>query len=446
MTPAARIAAAAEILAELDHAPAPADAVLANYLKARRFIGAKDRAAIAELLYGILRRRARLDWHLEQAGAAPSARTRMIAELALAQHRSPAEIAALFGGSRYAAPPLDAGERRLLGHLAGRRLEPPEMPERVRVECPDWAETPLRALFGPRFAEELAALNRPAPLDLRANALKADRETVRAALAAEGIVATPTPFSPWGLRVEGRPPLSATRAFREGLVEVQDEGSQLLASLVDARPGMQVVDFCAGAGGKTLALAATMANKGRIVACDVSARRLEQAGRRLRRAGVHNAERRTLSSERDPWVKRHKGQFDRVLVDAPCSGTGTWRRNPDARWGRGGPDLAELTALQAKILDSAARLVRPGGRLVYGTCSLLRAENEEQVAAFLAAHPDVASVPAATLLPGLAGDFLRLTPARHGTDGFFAAILERRPEAAAPAEQETSRQTVSSIS
>jgi 16S rRNA (cytosine967-C5)-methyltransferase len=216
------------------------------------------------------------------------------------------------------------------------------------------------------------------------------------------------------------------------LVEVQDEGSQIAALLVGARPGMRVVDFCAGAGGKTLALAAGMENRGKLVACDVSASRLERAVRRLRRAGVSNVERRALSSERDKWVKRHGSGFDRVLVDAPCLGTGTWRRNPDAKWRATPANLAELVIRQQEILVSAARLVRPGGRLVYATCSLLREENEDQAEAFLAAAPEFTLVPAALIWAETIGGsspggerYLRLTPAQHGTDGFFVATFER---------------------
>jgi len=269
---------------------------------------------------------------------------------------------------------------------------------------------------------------------LRVNLLKADRATARRALAGEGVDVAPTPWSPVGLRLNERVALGGLAAFKDGLVEVQDEGSQLTALLVDARPGMRVVDFCAGAGGKTLALAAGMANRGKLVACDVSARRLERAVRRLRRAGVGNAERRVLTSERDKWVKRHAGGFDRVLVDAPCLGTGTWRRNPGDKWRVTPEDLADLVVRQQQILRGAARLVQPGGRLVYATCSVLREEDEAQAEAFLAAEPEFSVVPAARAWHETIGGaapgsyrYLRLTPARHGTDGFFVAIFERKP-------------------
>jgi 16S rRNA (cytosine967-C5)-methyltransferase len=308
------------------------------------------------------------------------------------------------------------------------------MPRAVANDLPDWLEPYLERVFGRGLEREVAALNASALIDLRANLLKADRETARRALAAEGITAEPTPWSPVGLRLTERVPLGGLIAFKEGLVEVQDEGSQITALLAGARPGMRVVDFCAGAGGKTLALAAGMANRGKLVACDVSARRLERAVRRLRRAGVGNAERRVLTSERDKWVKRHAGGFDRVLVDAPCLGTGTWRRNPGEKWRVTPEDLADLIVRQQQILRSAARLVRPGGRLVYATCSVLHEEDEAQAEAFLAAEPEFSVVPAACAWnetiggPAPGGDrYLRLTPARHGTDGFFVAIFERQP-------------------
>ncbi len=308
------------------------------------------------------------------------------------------------------------------------------MPRWVASDVPEWLEPGLDRVFGLGLEREMAALNAPAPIDLRVNLLKADRETVRRALAAEGVRAEPTPWSPLGLRLAARAPLSGLQAFKDGLFDVQDEGSQLAALLAGARPGMRVVDFCAGAGGKTLALAAGMANRGKLVACDVSARRLERAGLRLRRAGVGNVERRVLSSENDKWVKRHAGGFDLVFVDVPCLGTGTWRRNPDAKWRARPEDLAELALRQQQILRSAARLVRPGGRLVYATCSLLREEDAAQAEAFLAASPDFALVPAARTWGETIGgaspggeDYLFLTPARHGTDGFFVALFERRP-------------------
>jgi 16S rRNA (cytosine967-C5)-methyltransferase len=264
---------------------------------------------------------------------------------------------------------------------------------------------------------------------MRVNLLKGDREQARAALAAEGWEVAVTSLSPWGLRIEGRRPVTSGPAFQTGLIEIQDEGSQLVAAMVGAAAGMRVVDWCAGAGGKTLALAGAMENRGQIVACDVSAPRLDGAVKRLRRAGVHNVERH-LVEPGDKWLKRRAGTFDRVLVDVPCTGTGTWRRNPDARLRLKETDLAELLPKQAGILDAAQSLVRKGGRLVYATCSLLEEENEAQVSAFLLRHPAFDVVPLARAWPLDApppgtGEFLSLTPAKHGTDGFFTAVLER---------------------
>lgn len=420
MKQAARVQTTIEAVATIFRRVQPADSVLSAFFRARRFIGAKDRSAIAEQVYAVLRAHARLGWWTDKAGLAHDARSQVLIWLMLTG--TPREVLAeLCSGGQYAPPALSPEEFKALGQLAGRTLDHPEMPEAVQLECPEWAESRLRAALGAGFVAEMQALLESAPLDLRINPVKTDRETAQKLLAGEEIVADPTPLSPLGLRVRGRPALAATKAFQDGLVEIQDEGSQMLALLVDAQPGHQVVDFCAGAGGKTLAIAALMKNKGRVIACDVLARRLTRAAERFRRAGLFNIETRALSSERDPWVKRHKGRFDRVLVDAPCSGVGVWRRNPDARWRTLGPPLEELVPLQQNILDSAARLVKPGGKLVYATCSLLREENEDQIATFLAAHPDFSEA---------ASSVLKLTPARHNTDGFFGAALVRTGEKA----------------
>ncbi|HEV7268790.1 MAG TPA: RsmB/NOP family class I SAM-dependent RNA methyltransferase [Falsiroseomonas sp.] len=435
MTPAGRIQAAIELLAALEAEPRrPADAIANDYFRARRFIGSGDRRAVSELAWGVVRQRIRLDWHLARAGAQPSPRLLLAAQLLVVEGWPPQKLAGHFTGDRFAPAPLEPAEVELVRRLAGSPLLHGDMPEGVRLNLPDWALPGLRARFGTRLATEAAAMEAAAPLDLRANLLRTTRDSARLALAGEGIPAEPMPFSPWGLRVADRRPVSATAAFKEGLVEVQDEGSQLVALVTDAQPGMRVADYCAGAAGKTLALAAAMGNRGHIVACDVSAVRLEGAGRRLRRAGVDNAERHRLVAG-DKWRKRRGRSFDRVLVDAPCTGSGTWRRNPDARLRTTARDLAELSAKQSVILDDASDLVRPGGRLVYATCSLLPEEDEMQIEHFLGRHPDfvVRPVPGlwAELRPGVPppgeGPFLSLSPAGHGTDGFFAAVLERRP-------------------
>lgn len=433
MTPAARLQASIELLDVLLETDAPADQAVAAFLRARRYIGGGDRRAILERVYGALRRRASLEWWLDRIGADVTGRHIAIAALALIENLDESRIGPLFDGRKFSPDPLTNSERRLIDALEGQALDHPDMPTPVRLEIPAWAEAPLRERFGDVFETEIAALNRPAPLDLRANTLAATREEAQEALAQEHVVAVPTNLSPLGLRVEGRPNLAATSAFKNGVVEVQDEGSQLIAALTDAQPGMRVVDFCAGAGGKTLALAAAMQNRGSIVACDIVKGRIDRASVRLRRAGVHNVQRRVLGGVRDPWIKRHAAGFDRVLVDAPCTGSGTWRRNPDQRWRMGPDSLESLNREQSAILDSAARLVKPGGRLVYATCSFFRDENEAQIEAFVARHPDFALLPIdrvwAAILPGsppAAGPMLMLTPARDGTDGFFLAILERR--------------------
>lgn len=455
MTPSARIQAVLELLEEIEKTPRPADGLASAYFRARRYIGSHDRGAVSTMLYAILRAHARLGWWLEKNEAGNTPRARLIAWLALAEQKTADQAGQLFSGGKFGPPPLAEEEKTLAEKLATHTLEHPEMPENVRAECPDWAYASLKKRFGGNFAHEMEALLEPAPLDLRVNSLKAARADILAELEKAGVKAGPCKLSPFGIRIHNRPALNTLPMLKEGRVEIQDEGSQLVAAAVEAGAGMQVVDFCAGAGGKTLAIAAQMKNKGRILACDVLEKRLKRSTERFRRAGIHNIETRPLKNERDPWIKKHRAKFDRVLVDAPCTGVGAWRRNPDARWraevdasenaeeteaqmpvkeagGRLqalGPGLEALVKLQAEILDSAARLVKPGGRLIYATCSLLPEENEEQVEKFLAAHADF------TLKPPV----LSLTPAENGTDGFFAAVMERAAisEPAKPAAQKT---------
>jgi 16S rRNA (cytosine967-C5)-methyltransferase len=472
MTPGAQLQAAIDLLHAIHAGSAPADRATAAFFRNRRYIGAKDRREVLDRTYAVLRRRAALDWWIDRTGQAPQDRdrARLIASLALLDGWSADRIAGSFDGGPYRPETLDATERRIAKAVAGKDIEAPEQPSSVRNEYPEWIAPYLERRFNGRVEEEMRAAIGTASTDLRVNTLKGTRAEAIAALKREGVEAAPTALSPVGLRVPGRPPLATMAVFKDGLIEVQDEGSQLVALLADARPGMRVADFCAGAGGKTLAMAAQMQNRGKIVACDVLEGRIERAAVRFARAGVHNVERRALSSERDPWVKRHAGTFDRVLIDAPCTGTGTWRRNPDAKWKLTPDDLAELAEVQRKILDSAWRLVKPGGRLIYATCSLLAEENEAQLEAFLAAHADFRLVPVTdvwrevfcnaappTVTPanepgsmvkaraspamdpgsgagvtnesGIGGDLssptLSLTPAQHGTDGFFVAVLER---------------------
>ena len=435
MTPAACLLATLDLTHEVESVPRPADAVVSGWFRERRYLRDADRGQISELLYTLLRHHARLSWWLERQGRQDTPRNRLLAWLALEGGRTRDQVQSLFSGGKFAPAVLTERERDLLAKLQGRTLDHPAMPEAVRGECPSWAVEPLRRRFGDAFPREMAALLTAAPLDLRVNPLKSTREAVLRALRDLGLQAEACRMAPYGVRVSERLSLASLPMLKTGEAEIQDEGSQLVAMLVDARPGERVVDFCAGAGGKTLAIATQMANKGQVIACDVLENRLKRGAERFRHAGLHNIQTRLLTSETDRWVKRHKGGFDRVLVDAPCSGTGTWRRNPDARWRALGDGLDNLLPLQARILASAARLVKPGGRLVYATCSLLPEENEAQVAAFLAAHPAFQVTPLREAAPQLTGsahpDYLSLTPARHDTDGFFAAVLQRE---AAPTE------------
>ncbi len=439
----------------------PMDAVVGDYMRFRRYIGSKDRAGIAERTYNIVRAHARLGWWLDKVQAADTPRLRVIAWLALGEGKDEVAITRLFDGSKYGPATLRDEEQKILSHLASHishdgeerdessesGLIHPDMPEAVRAECPPLYEQSLRGYFGADFAAEMAALIAPAPLDLRVNTWRANLEKVQNYLEAAGVATDPTPYSPAGLRARGKAYLAKTKAFAKGWVEIQDEGSQLIAAVCDAQPGMQVLDYCAGAGGKTLALAAAMQNKGRIVASDTAPRRLEKARPRFRKAGVHDIiEVRALSDEKTrKWLKRQKGTFDIVLADVPCTGTGTWRRNPDMRWRTYGPSLAELVEIQAEILDKVAKTVKPGGRLVYATCSLLPEENEKQIENFLKHHDGFELVPFSVILsdseaphaikpgdpsvvPLLQDDsqkYMRLTPHRHNTDGFFAAVLRR---------------------
>ncbi len=432
MKPSARIQAVIDLLEKTAASRVPMDATVGDYMRGRRYIGAKDRAAIVERVYAIVRAHARLRWHLAQHSAPVTARMQMLAWLCVGENMNAKQAENLFDGTKFSPAPLDDAERALLGALEGKILDDPAMPDAARAECPPEHEQALRVRFGAAFDEEMRAIMNPAPLDLRVNIRLKSRGEVLDSLKKDGVETDITPFSPWGLRARGKAFLSKTKAFVKGWVEIQDEGSQLVALLCGTKPGMQALDFCAGAGGKTLALAAAMNNKGRIVACDTEKGRLERARPRFRRAHVHDIiETRPLSDEKNrKWLRRQKGTFDAVLVDAPCSGSGTWRRNPDTRWRVFGPGLDDLLKTQAEILDRVAKTVKPGGRLVYATCSLFPQENEDQVTGFLARNPDFEILPLEQAWPEgsvspCAGPYMTLTPLQHNTDGFFAAVLRR---------------------
>lgn len=433
MTPGARAAAAIELADAIEADPRqPADRLVGAWFRRRRYAGSGDRAAIARLVYTLLRRRAQLDWWVECAGQRPDTRRRVVAALMLGEGWTTAQLDAAFDGGRYRPAPLDEAELALAAQCAGRPLDAPSQPLHVRGNIPEWLVEPLRVTLGERLEDELAALLLEAPVDLRVNLLKSSVGEAMALLAADGIEARPTPLSPIGLRLGSRVSLGGARAFRNGAVELQDDASQVACLMVGAQPGEAVVDFCAGAGGKTLALAAAMRNQGRLVACDISASRLARSRPRLARAGATIVEERLLDGAAGLWSGAEEGGFDRVLVDAPCSGTGTWRRAPEMRWRLGESELAGHVARQAAILESAVRLVAPGGRLVYAVCSLLGPEGEGQVLDFLRKRPDFEALPAKrdwarAIEAGYpCGDVhLRLLPGRDGSDGFFVSVMQR---------------------
>ncbi len=436
------IAHAEALLDEVLRFEMPADASASRYFKANPVLGHRDRGLIAESVFAVLRRK--LEYaQLAQSGS--GSLTRRMILLGLADTAGVEPIAAT----------LAPDERAWLRRVG--TVDRSTMPLATRTNLPEWLFDTLRARFAEREVEAIAAvLNRPAPLDLRVNTLATSRDDALQAMRAAGLEADATALAPHGIRLHGKPALGAQKIFLDGRVEVQDEGSQLLAALVGPKRGELVVDFCAGAGGKTLALGDLMRSTGRLYAMDVSAKRLAKLKPRLARSGLSNVHPVQIESERDPKLKRMAGKADRVLIDAPCSGLGTLRRNPDLKWRQTPATVAELAAKQAGILDAAARLVKPGGRLVYATCSMLGAENQDVVDAFVAAHDDfeLESATGVLVQQGIAlgervdaGVFLELWPHRTGTDGFFAAVLKRRSAwiAAAPADAPTTAETVDAI-
>lgn len=401
----------------------PADAVVSRFFRDNRGLGPRERATLAETVYTVLRKKLLFD-HMAPSGSGPKER-----RLAILGFHGPRD---------FLKSALTDQEKNWLDQCDAVTVD--DLMERHRHNLPEWLVKPLKDQLGDDFWPLVESLAHSAPLDLRVNALKDKRADVQKELAKAGIKATPTPYSPWGLRIDDKPALTKLDAFTRGAIEVQDEGSQLLALMLDAKRGEMVVDFCAGAGGKTLAIGASMRSTGRLYAFDVSAHRLDALKPRLARSGLSNVHPAAIAHERDDRVKRLAGKIDRVLVDAPCSGLGTLRRNPDLKWRQSAQSVEELVAKQTAILASAARLLKPGGRLVYATCSILPQENEAIAEAFGAAHPDFELLDAGALLEQLkvhdaqglcAGGesgsaYLRLWPHRHQTDGFFAAAWARK--------------------
>jgi len=405
---------------KFDH---PADAIVSRFFRDNRGLGPRERATLAETVYTVLRKKLLFD-HLAPSGSGPKER-----RLA---------ILGFYGPRDFLLSALNDQEKAWLAQCD--KVSPDDLMERHRHNLPEWLVQPLKDQLGDAFWPLVQSFNEGAGLDLRVNTQKAKRADVQKELAQAGIKATPTPYSPWGLRIAGKPAVNKHEAFVRGDFEVQDEGSQLLALLLDAKRGEMVVDFCAGAGGKTLAIGAAMRNTGRLYAFDTSAHRLDAFKDRFKRSGLSNVHPAAIAHERDERVKRLSGKMDRVLVDAPCTGLGTLRRNPDLKWRQSLQGVEEMAVKQAAILQSAARLVKPGGRLVYATCSILPQENEAIAEAFSAEHRDWVALDAGDVLAGLKVEqanslcsggesghqYLRLWPHRHGTDGFFAAVWEKK--------------------
>ncbi len=429
MTPAARVAAAIEVLGDIETRRRPAADAMKDWGLAHRFAGSGDRAAISSLVYDALRKKSSSAWLMGEA----SPRAEVLGALKQTRGLDAEAIAALFSGEGHAPAPLTAGERERLAtaDLAG-------APPHVAGDFPEWLTPQFAASFGDDAVEEGRALAHRAPVDLRANLLKASRD--KALVALSHLSPQPTPLSPVGLRIairpDGRgPALAAEPAYVKGLVEVQDEGSQLAALLAEAKPGQQALDLCAGAGGKTLALAAAMDNHGQIYATDSDGRRLAPIFDRLQRSGARNVQVRAPRGGADVLADL-EGRCDLVMIDAPCTGSGAWRRNPDAKWRMRSGALEQRVKDQDEALEQALRFVKHGGRIVYVTCSVLKPENEDRVSEFLSRHADMLPVEAtaqarAAGLPGLAdhasllGPGFRLSPRTTGTDGFYIATLAR---------------------
>ena len=410
MTPAARAQAAIEILEGLNTSAMPADRFIRDWFRTRRYAGSKDRAGVAERVYDVFRHRASYAWRMQSE--TPRA-------LVIASALKDGDVDALFSGGGYGPAPLSDNER---AHVQS--PPPGDAPLFVAYEFPQFLEAELTRSLGDTLAAEMEAMQTRAPVDLRVNTLKASRDDVLARLHHDNVDANPTPYAPHGIRIASQDGLAILRrhaAFEQGLFEFQDEAAQIAVELAQAEQGMRVLDLAAGAGGKALALAAEMGNRGTIVASDIDYGRLRQIEPRAERAGV------SIISMGETDVRA--GNFDLVFIDAPCSGSGTWRRQPEQKWRLTQARLDELVTIQDGLLDEGAVRVRTGGRLVYATCSLLRIENEDRIEAFCARHPDFTlkradAIWQGAVPPGL-GEFLRATPAATGTDGFFASVLQR---------------------
>lgn len=424
MTPSAQISAVIELFLDIHKKKyTPADSTANRFFRKRRYIGGGDRRYISTIIWDILRHYRKLEWWLKRIGSSINPRI-MVASYLILSGKSLKEVKSYFTGDKYAPLVLNHNELLYLESLENQSFISEDMPNAVRFEVPDWIYPLIKEQYGEDTEKELFTLLEPATLDLRINTLKdKNRDEIREILASEHIIAENMILSPWGLRVQGRQSITVTNAFKNGLVEIQDEGSQLIALMTGVKPSMRILDYCAGAGGKTLAMAMMMKNKGHIIASDVFPARLNAAQSRLRRAGIFNCETH-IFVEDAKWLKRRLESFDRVLVDAPCSGTGTWRRNPDARLHFKEQDLRELIEKQFYILESAAKMVKKGGRLIYATCSILRQENQDQIGKFLKKNSSFFLAVPDTQENLLPKQFkyhpsFQLTPAQFHTDGFY---------------------------
>ncbi len=425
MKPAARIQSAIEILDSIFEGSKPADTIITDYFKARRYAGSKDRRNVTNRVYHILRNRAKFGWLCDQVELEHSARNMLLCDCLLDDQ----PLDDLFNAEQYAPASLTELEKNALSVLAEFDLN--NAPQHVRLEYPQWLEKELQDSLGDDLHKALDALNTEAPLDLRINHLHPEYARASEILRAEQMDVEKTPYSPFGLRSQKKVKMGGIKAYKDGLVDIQDEGSQLIALLSAVKDQELVMDFCAGAGGKTLAMAAEMNNKGILYALDIAAKRLFKMNRRLDRAGVNNVILHPINTEQDPWLKQFEGRVDRLLIDAPCSGIGAWRRSPESRWKLTADLLKDLQGRQERILQTAAHLVKPGGRLIYATCSLLKSENERQVEIFLEAHPkyslksiqDVWEEQLGTPCP-FDTPYMTLRPDLHVCDGFFCAVLE----------------------
>ena len=438
MITAARISAVIELLEAVElsftSGGQSADALVGDYFRARRYAGSKDRRAVSEQLYRILRSREVLQWCLDESGTDLSARALVLADMALHQ-----EDTSVFGQDAPHAPAaLSEDEQALLATVMA--LDPAAAPAAARANIPPRHLEGFKARFQTDWQQAAIALNSRAPLNVRVNALKYDASKQAQLIENKNITVSKCTYAPDGLQLEGRINLAGEKAYRDGLIEVQDEASQIASLLVDAAPGMQVLDLCAGAGGKSFAVASSMAGKGQIHAFDTHGGRLQELGKRMQRAGARNIQHRKLpldAAGSAAILDPHMAAMDRVIVDAPCSGSGTWRRSPDLRWRHDSAALDALARLQNSLIREGAGLVKPGGRLIYMTCSVFEMENEAVVEAFLADNPDwkplnwqdvwTKSLPDVDAPTTLASrpDMLQLAPHKHQTDGFFVALLQR---------------------